>query len=64
MNAIDSLPNVLVVDCSTVRPGKLWRYGLCVLGAVIGSAVRIFHQPPQRRSVSARLDALASMDEK
>lgn len=46
------------------RPGKLGRYGLCALVAVIGSAVGIFHYRRKADQFQRELDALASMDEK
>jgi hypothetical protein len=45
------------------RPGKLWRYGLGALVAVIGSAAVIFYYRRKGDQFQRELGALASMDQ-
>jgi len=46
------------------RPGKLWRYGACVVVAVIGLGLGTIHYRRKGDQFQRELDALASMDDK
>jgi hypothetical protein len=45
------------------RPGKLWRYGLCAVVAVIGIGLGIIHYRHKGDQFQRELDALASLEE-